>query len=157
MVDPLEFRPYQTSDATDFKALNVEWLTTYFEVEPYDELVLSHPQTQIIDPGGSIFMVLKEGKTIGTFAFIKKEEGCYEFSKMAVTPKQRNKGYGNLMIQFAIRYAEQHHWKSLILYSSTVLENSIYLYRKYGFEEIPMEAGINYARGNIKMELRLDS
>jgi len=43
------------------------------------------------------------------------------------------------------------------LYSSTVLENSIYLYRKYGFEEVPMEAGINYARGNIKMELRLDS
>jgi GNAT superfamily N-acetyltransferase len=102
-------------------------------------------------------MVLLEGKTIGTFAFIKKGEGLYEFSKMAVTPKERGKGYGNLMMQFAIRYAEQHHWRSLILYSSTILENSIYLYSKYGFKEVPIDPGIKYARGNIKMELILSA
>ena len=100
-------------------------------------------------------MVLKEGKTIGTFAFLKKGEGLYEFSKMALTPKERGKGYGNLMMQFAIRYAEQHHWNSLILYSSTILKNSIYLYRKFGFKEVPIDPDIKYARGNIKMELEL--
>ena len=155
MANPLEFRPYQSRDANDFKMLNVEWLETYFEVEPYDELVLSNPQTEIIDHGGSIFMVVLEGKTIGTFAFIIKGDGLYEFSKMAVTPKKRGKGYGNLMMQFAIRYAEQHRWRSLILYSSTILENSIYLYSKYGFKEVPIDPGIKYARGNIKMELIL--
>jgi hypothetical protein len=61
------------------------------------------------------------------------------------------------MMQFAIRYAEQHHWKTLILYSSTVLKNSIYLYRKYGFIEVPIESGILYARGDIKMILELTS
>ena len=157
MTDSLEFRTYQSSDATDFKTLNVEWLETYFEVEPYDELVLSNPQNEIIDHGGSIFMVLLEGKTIGTFAFIKKGKGLYEFSKMAVTPKERGKGYGNLMMQFAIHYAEQHRWRSLILYSSTILENSIYLYSKYGFKEVPIDLGIKYARGNIKMELILSA
>lgn len=157
MANLLEFRPYQSSDANDFKMLNVEWLETYFEVEPYDELVLSNPQTEIIDHGGSIFMVVLEGKTIGTFAFIKKGKGLYEFSKMAVTPKERGKGYGNLIMQFAIRYAEQHHWRSLILYSSTILENSIYLYSKYGFKEVPIDLGIKYARGNIKMELVLST
>jgi GNAT superfamily N-acetyltransferase len=130
-------------------------LEAYFEVESYDELVLSNPQTEILDKGGSIFMVLKEGKTIGTFAFLKKGEGLYEFSKMALTPKERGKGYGNLMMQFAIRYAEQHHWNSLILYSSTILKNSIYLYRKFGFKEVPIDPDIKYARGNIKMELEL--
>jgi GNAT superfamily N-acetyltransferase len=102
-------------------------------------------------------MVLLEGKSIGTFAFIKKGEGLYEFSKMAVTPKERGKGYGNLMMQFAIRYAEQHRWRSLILYSSTILENSIYLYSKYGFKEVPIDPEIKYARGNIKMELILSA
>ena len=157
MTDSLEFRPYQSSDATDFKTLNVEWLEAYFEVEPYDELVLSNPKNEIIDQGGSIFMVLLEGKTIGTFAFIKKGKGLYEFSKMAVTTKERGKGYGNLMMQFAIRYAEQHRWRSLILYSSTILENSIYLYSKYGFKEVPIDPEIKYARGNIKMELILSA
>ena len=153
----IDFRPYNQTDAQAFKSLNIEWLEAYFEVESYDELVLSNPQTEILDPGGSIFMVLKEGKTIGTFAFIKKGEGIYEFSKMALTPKERGKGYGNLMMQFAIRYAEQHHWNSLILYSSTILKNSIYLYRKFGFKEVPIDPDIKYARGNIKMELKLTS
>ena len=153
----IDFRPYNQADAQAFKSLNIEWLEAYFEVESYDELVLSNPQTEILDPGGSIFMVLKEGKTIGTFAFIKKGEGIYEFSKMALTPKERGKGYGNLMMQFAIRYAEQHHWNSLILYSSTILKNSIYLYRKFGFKEVPIDPDIKYARGNIKMELKLTS
>ena len=85
----IDFRPYKHADDEAFKSLNIEWLEAYFEVESYDELVLSNPQTEILDPGGSIFMVLKEGKTIGTFAFIKKGEGIYEFSKMALTPKER--------------------------------------------------------------------
>jgi hypothetical protein len=43
----------------------------------------------------------------------------------------------------------------LILYSSTILENSIHLYRKYGFIEVPIDSDIKYARGNIKMSLNL--
>ena len=157
MTEKIYFRPYISEDAPDFRALNVEWLKTYFEVEPYDELILGNPQREILDNGGSIFMMLKEEKTIGTFAFLKKEDGLYEFSKMAVTPKERGKGYGNSIMQFAIHYAEQHYWKSLILYSNTILENSIHLYSKYGFLEVPIDPGINYARGNIKMELKLNS
>ena len=157
MAEEIYFRPYLSEDAPDFKALNVEWLKAYFEVEPYDELILGNPKREILDNGGSIFMMLKEEKTIGTFAFLKKEDGLYEFSKMAITPKERGKGYGNSIMQFAIRYAEQHYWKSLILYSNTILENSIHLYSKYGFLEVPIDPGINYARGNIKMELKFNS
>ena len=73
---------------------------------------------------------------------------------MAVTPKQRGKGFGNQIVRFVIRFAEQHHWEKLILYSSTKLENSIHLYRKYGFIEVPIDPDIKYARGNIKMEIR---
>ncbi|MAC92184.1 MAG: GNAT family N-acetyltransferase [Flavobacteriaceae bacterium] len=157
MTEEIYFRPYISNDATDFKVLNIEWLEAYFEVEPYDELILDNPKREILDNGGSIFMMLKEGKTIGTFAFLNKEDGLYEFSKMAVIPKERGKGYGNLIMQFAIRHAEKNYWKSLILYSNTILENSIHLYKKYGFLEVPIDPGINYSRGNIKMELKLNS
>ena len=149
----LTFIPFESYHSKDFKALNVEWLETFFIVEPYDELVLSNPIEQIIEPGGFIFMVMCADKVIGTFAFIKKDSGVFEFSKMAVTPNQRGKGYGNQIVQFVIRFADQHHWEKLILYSSTKLENSIHLYRKYGFMEVPIDPDIKYARGNIKMEL----
>lgn len=105
--------------------------------------------------GVSFLWLKKKQQTIGTFAFIKKAEGLFEFSKMAVTPHLRGQGIGNQIMQFAIQFAEQHHWNKLILYSNTSLENSIYLYRKYGFQEVPIDPGILYARGNIKMELDL--
>ncbi|MDG1053272.1 MAG: GNAT family N-acetyltransferase [Flavobacteriaceae bacterium] len=151
----ISFRKFSSADATTFKALNIEWLETYFVVEAIDELVLSNPQTEIIDKGGFVFMAIMEEKTVGTFAFIKKGEGIYEFSKMAVPPTLRGKGIGNLMMQFAIRFAEQHHWEKILLYSNTILENSIYLYRKYGFIEVPLEKDALYSRGNIKMEMLL--
>ena len=152
----LHFRKFVSEDATAFKALNIEWLETYFEVEPIDDRVLSNPQTEILDPGGFIIMAELNEVTIGTFAYIKKGEQLFEFSKMAIDPKYRGQGYGNVMMQFAIDFAEKHHWEKIILYSSTVLENSIYLYRKYGFKEVPMEADVIYSRGNIKMELALN-
>ena len=40
-----------------------------------------------------------------------------------------------------------------MLYSNTILENAVYIYRKYGFVEIPMEENSPYERSNIKMEL----
>jgi len=141
-MDEITFRKYTSEDASLFKSLNIEWLEKYFVVEPIDELVLSNPQTEILDKGGFILMAEFNKKVIGTFAFIKKEELLYEFSKMA--------------IQFAISFAEQHHWKKIILYSNTLLENSIHLYRKYGFIEVPIEEQVVYSRGNIKMELNLN-
>ena len=149
----ISFRKFTPTDASTFKALNIEWLETYFVVEAIDELVLSNPQTEILDKGGFIFMACIEEQTVGTFAYIKKREGIYEFSKMAVSPALRGQGIGNQMMQFAIRFAEQHHWEKILLYSNTILENSIHLYRKYGFQEVALEKNSIYSRGNIKMEL----
>ena len=154
-MSEISFRKFTSTDARAFKALNIEWLETYFVVETIDELVLSNPQTEIIDKEGFVFMTCIEEKTVGTFAYIKKGEGIYEFSKMAVSPSLRGQGIGNQMMKFAIRFAEQHHWKKILLYSNTILENSIHLYRKYGFQEVPMEKNVIYSRGNIKMEMIL--
>ena len=151
----LKFRKFTSDDAEKFKSLNVEWLEKFFKVEPIDERVLSNPKSEILDPGGFIVMAEIDSKVIGTFAYIKKGDLLYEFSKMAINPNQRGKGYGNIMMKYAISFAKKHKWKKIILYSNTILKNSIHLYRKYGFIEIKMEETVIYSRGNIKMELDL--
>ena len=152
----IKFREFTAKDSEQFKALNIEWLKKYFEVEPIDERVLSNPRSEILDSGGFIFMAEIKDEVIGTFAFIKKGNQIFEFSKMAIDPKFRNKGHGNVMMQFAISFAKKYRWNKIILYSNTILKNSIHLYFKYGFIEVPMEADVIYSRGNIKMELDLD-
>ena len=151
----ISFKKFSKIDSEKFKSLNLEWLNRYFKVEPIDELVLNNPKREIIDKGGFIFMIEKNSDIIGTFAFIKKSEKIYEFSKMAIIPDERGNGYGNKAMKFLIQFAKNKKWSRLILYSNTKLKNSIHLYRKYGFKEIPIEKNLIYSRGNIKMELSL--
>ena len=147
---------FENRYAKDFYNLNIEWLQTYFYVEPYDDEVLSNPQDYIIDKGGHIFFAMLDGKVVGTVALMPtKETAVFELTKMAVSPIHRGFKIGQHLMQHCIDFATSHHYNSLMLYSNTKLENAIYIYRKYGFIEIPVEPNSPYKRGNIKMVLDL--
>lgn len=146
--------PFDKKYAKDFYKLNIEWLTTYFYVEPFDETVLSQPELHIIDQGGHIFFAKLENNIVGTFALMPLgNEGLFEFTKMAVSPKYRGHKIGQQLMQHGIDFAKSLGLPKLILYSSTKLENAIYIYKKYGFVEIPIEPNSPYKRSDIKMEL----
>ena len=145
--------PYSATYATEFYDLNVEWLKAYFYVEPYDEEVLSNPKTYILDKGGFIFFAEKDSTIIGTYALMPlKDSSGFELTKMAVKPEYRNLKVGQQLLSHCINFAKQEQFKSLVLYSSTKLENAIYIYKKNGFKEIPVEEHCNYKRCDIKMQ-----
>ena len=48
-------------------------------------------------------------------------------------------------MEFLIQFAKNKKWSKLILYSNTKLKNSIHLYKKYGFKEIPLERNLIYS------------
>jgi DNA-binding MarR family transcriptional regulator/GNAT superfamily N-acetyltransferase len=139
----------------DFYNLNIEWLKTFFYVEPYDEEVLSKPETYIINKGGHIFFAKLNNEVVGTVALMPtSKDGVFELTKMAVSPHHRGFKIGQQLMQKCIDFAKEHGFNGLILYSNTKLENAIYIYRKYGFIEIPVEVDSPYIRSDIKMELQ---
>ena len=146
--------PFEEKYANDFYSLNIEWLKTFFYVEPFDEEVLSKPQDYIINKGGHIFFAKLNNTIVGTVALMPtKSKEIFELTKMAVSPKYRGLKIGQLLMQYCIDFSKQNQFKSLILYSNTLLENAIYIYRKYGFVEISVENNSPYKRSDIKMEL----
>ena len=147
--------PFKRELATRFKELNLKWLEEYFYVEEHDQNLLERCEESIIDAGGHIFFYEQEGEIVGTFALIPHSEGIYELGKMAVEKAFRGQGIGQMMLSFCIDFAKQKHWKELLLYSNRKLHNSLHIYRKFGFREIQMEKNNPYARGDIKMSLRL--
>ena len=90
-------------------------------------------------------------------ALIPRENGVYELNKMAVNKELRGNGIGNQLINFIIDFAKNKRYKSVILYSNTVLKNSIHLYKKFGFKKINIENNTPYKRSDIKMELLLSN
>lgn len=155
MKGKLTVSSFQPQYKQHFVDLNIEWLEHYFYVEEHDREVLNQCEEYILAPGGEIFFFLLNGDVVGTYAYMKMEENVFEFTKMAVNPAYRGQGIGNEMMLHALDYAKLQEFKTIIIYSSSVLQNALHLYRKYGFIDIPIEKDGPYARGDVKMKLEL--
>jgi len=152
MTNHIQIISFESQYAKDFARLNVEWLETYFVVEPLDNKLLEDCEDVIINKGGHIFFAKTNNEIAGTFSLIKIEDNVYELGKMAVSPEFQGQKIGQQLLQFCIDFAKKNNWKKLILYSNTILESAIHIYKKNGFKEIPIEEKPIYQRSNIKME-----
>ncbi|WP_221392443.1 bifunctional helix-turn-helix transcriptional regulator/GNAT family N-acetyltransferase [Dyadobacter sp. NIV53] len=137
-----------------FRALNVEWITTYFAMEDSDYEALDHPDQKIIEKGGCIIMALYQDEPVGTCALIKMNDTTYELAKMAVSPKAQGKHAGWLLGQAILQKATELGAEKVYLESNTMLKPAINLYHKLGFERI-VGATSPYKRCNIQMEVTL--
>ncbi|WP_425237317.1 GNAT family N-acetyltransferase [Ulvibacterium sp.] len=153
----LRIVPFEPKYAHSFRDLNIAWLKKYFHVEDKDALLLENCQESIIDIGGFIFLAEYKGKIVGCFSFIPYDEKVFELGKMAVDPNHQGLKIGQELLSFAIEFAKENHWKSIVLYSSTKLDAALHIYRKYGFVEVELEKELPYERSDIKMELIFNS
>ncbi|MDP3359793.1 MAG: GNAT family N-acetyltransferase [Lutibacter sp.] len=146
---------FEEKYTNDFTQLNFEWLEKYFYIEEYDKKVLLNPQKHILQDGGHILFALINEKVVGTVALIKRENGVFELSKMAVTEEYQGLRIGQKLMYACIDYAGKTGAKRLFLDSNTKLKPAITLYNKVGFKEIPVPKDTPYERCNIRMELFL--
>lgn len=147
---------YEPKYRSAFKALNEEWISTFFEMEEADYKALDNPKEYILDKGGKIFIALYKDEPLGVCALIKMNDQNYDFemAKMAVSPKAQGKNLGWLLGQAIIDSAKQLGASKIYLESNTILKPAINLYQKMGFEKI-VGHQTPYKRCNIQMELNL--
>lgn len=152
-VKIVEYKPeYQEA----FKALNVEWISTYFEMEEADYKALDNPEEYILNKGGKILVALYENEPVGVCALIKMDNPDYDFemAKMAVSPKAQGKNIGWLLGRAIAAKAKELGAKKIYLESNTILKPAINLYYKLGFEKV-FGLETPYKRCNIQMELKI--
>jgi len=150
-INMTEYRPeYQPH----FERLNRAWLEEFFSVEPVDRWVLEHPDEAILQKGGRVFFAVLGQKIIGTVALRWLSPGVLELTKMTVDKNYRGLGAGKSLCRHAIQQARLMNAVRLVLYSQTVLEAALHIYRQCGFHDIPLEKGI-YKRADVMMEYPL--
>ena len=154
---PVEIIEFEPAHAKRFRDLNYEWLNEYFEVEPFDEIVLSNPEKQVLAHGGFIFLARVGSEIVGTCALLRHTENRYELAKMAVTREYRGQGIGRRLAEAAIQKMREMKVGSLVLATSKLLKPANMLYESLGFRYVPMaEIGpIPYKRHTVAMELLL--
>ena len=157
MDDSFAIVPYSETYKDDFRKLNEEWITKYFQIEEMDRIALHNPKEYILDKGGYIAVALLCDVPVGVCALIPcKYEGYdFELSKMGVSPKAQGNGIGKLLGQHIIEKAKQLGAKKIFLESNRKLAPALSLYKKLGFTEMTKVAS-PYSRSDIQMELQLD-
>jgi GNAT superfamily N-acetyltransferase len=138
----------------DFKRLNLAWIEEYFRVEPHDIEQLNDPEHHILASGGRILVAQYQGTIVGTVALVQVSPIQFELAKMAVDPAFQGLQIGKKLGEACIELARQLGGKEIFLESNTKLVPAITLYRRLGFEEIPI-TGTPYERADIRMMLEL--
>ena len=151
----MQITPFRPGLAKNFRDLNLSWLEKYFYVEPKDTELLENCESSIINKGGYIFFAEIDSEIVGCYSMIKLKDSIYEFGKMAVNQSYQGHKIGQKLMIHGIAFAKSQNWKELILYSNTILEPAIHIYKKFGFREVALEKDTPYARSNIKMQLVL--
>ena len=153
-IEEINIVDYAPKYQEAFKALNVEWISKFWQLEEPDYNALNDPEGYILNQSGSILIALYKGEPVGSCALIKMNETSYELAKMAVSPKVQGKGIGLLLGKATINRAKQMGVKRIYLESNSVLKPAINLYEKLGFKHI--KGAISpYERCDIQMELTI--
>lgn len=151
--------PYSPAYQSDFKRLNIEWISNFFTVEPHDLEQLDHPEIHVMPNHGQIFLAKIGDDVLGCVAMVNTgtpEQGVTEFelAKMAVSPTAQGKGVGKKLCLAAIDYARQLGVKKVWLESNRILTPALTMYASVGFREVP-SIPTPYARADIRMEMVL--
>ena len=148
------FRP---EHAPAFEALNRSWLSAHGLLEPADEVHLTDPAGQILQPGGQIFVALADGVVVGTCAVVPHDSDTFELVKLSVAPEARGQGLGRELVEACLAFATHHGARQVVLLSNARLGSAVRLYQRLGFRSRPVPPTSPYATADVYMELELRS
>ncbi len=151
----IEIVEFEDRWAADFAALNYEWIEKYFAVERHDREILDNPREYVLAPGGEIFMAVADNVAAGTVAMIPARDGVVELTKMAVSPRFHRLGIADLLMVRCIAFAADKGYATIFLETHSSLAPAVALYIKHGFVRTPTDPNSEYARADVRMELRV--
>ncbi len=148
--------PYNSQYKADFIEMNKAWISEMFVMEPEDERELGNIEPYI-EKGGQIFFALDEDEAVMACCMIApREDGDWEIMKFAARGMYTGTGAGSACLKACIDYAKKLGLPKIIIVSNRKCTHAVHLYRKFGFEEIPVDKEkFPFERADIAFEMVL--
>ena len=148
----MELVEYREQYKTDFAALNLAWVKRYFTPEQGDYDILDNVE-ELLRQGSMIYFALEEGRVLATCMAMPLGNDVWEILKLAASGQYTGTGAGSAVFQACMDYAIGRGARKLTLISNRRLAPALHIYRKFGFQEVPLnKAYWGYDRADIEFE-----
>ena len=152
-MNNLEVINYENQYHKEFKEINLQWLHKFELYEKADDALLDNPE-EFIKNGATILLAHLDDKIIGTICINPINKVTNEILKFAVLDGYKGLGIGKKLMNYCIDLCKQNKIETIILESSSKLQNALKMYEKYGFQHIEIK-DTHFVTADIKMELKL--
>lgn len=108
----------------------------YLDLQGYEEEV-KHLEVKYGPPFGRLYLAWQEGEPAGCIGLRKMDDKRCEMKRLYVRPAYRGRHIGERLVEKILADGKDIGYQYMYLDTLPFLQNAIYLYKKYGFYEIP--------------------
>mgnify|MGYP000333135290 CR=1 FL=1 len=152
-MSDLEIKKYDHKYHKQFKDINLHWLHKFELYEKADDALLEHPEV-FIKNGATIFLAHLDQEIVGTICINPFNTTTAEILKFAVLEGYKGLGIGKKLLNYSIELCKQNKVETIVLESSSKLQNALKMYEKFGFQHLEIK-DTHFVTADIKMELKL--
>lgn len=147
----MEIVKYQKKYEKSFIELNKAWVEKFFVMEKEDYEILDHVE-DFLEKGGMIFFAVEGEQVLATCMVIPSSEKVWEICKLAADENYQGNGAGSAVFKACMDYAIERGAEKLTLISNHILKPALHIYKKFGFENVEVDRGDEYARCDVQCE-----
>ena len=96
-----------------------------------------YTQFNLLDKIHEAIVVYEDGKPIGGGAIRPYDENAIELKRVFIRPQAQGKGVGTALVSKLIEWPRELGYHRMILETGDLLEESVHIYTKLGFQKIP--------------------
>lgn len=100
-----------------------------------------------------VYVLEVQGQIVGYVVLIPEDSKTLLLDNIGVSPRFQKKGYGKKLMLFAEKWAKEHGYTSIILYTNIVMRENLVYYPKLGYAETHRIQEKGYSRVYFKKEI----
>ncbi len=86
------------------------------------------------------YLWFENGELVGSIRiYHNKEKDCYEIERVMVAQQSQGKGYGKMLLNFAVAKLQQTHRTPICLTVAACNDKAVQMYEKFGFVPVSEE------------------
>lgn len=132
----LEIRPVRTEDVAYVVALITEVLAEFgleFDKGSHTDRAVRELPDSYASHGGAFWVAHHGGVLVGTCGVFPLDAETLELRKMYLRPTARGLGLGTALLDTAVAWAREHHFRRIVLDTTEQMTRAIAFYEANGF------------------------